>query len=42
LLPALADHRFWVALGIAMLAGVVRGFSGFFGANLHPADCRGI
>jgi uncharacterized membrane protein YfcA len=26
---AMQDHRFWVALGIVLLAGVVRGFSGF-------------
>jgi uncharacterized protein len=26
---AVADHRFWIALAIAVLAGAVRGFSGF-------------
>ena len=32
---AVADHRFWIALGIAVLAGVVRGFSGFGSAQIY-------
>jgi uncharacterized membrane protein YfcA len=32
---AVADHRFWIALGIAILAGVVRGFSGFGSAQIY-------
>jgi hypothetical protein len=32
---AVADHRFWVALAIAILAGVVRGFSGFGSAQIY-------
>ena len=32
---AAADHRFWVALAIAVLAGVVRGFSGFGSAQIY-------
>jgi uncharacterized membrane protein YfcA len=32
---ALADHRFWIALGIAVLAGIVRGFSGFGSAQIY-------
>jgi uncharacterized membrane protein YfcA len=32
---AVADHRFWIALGIAVLAGVVRGFSGFGSALIY-------
>jgi uncharacterized protein len=32
---AVADRRFWVALGIAVLAGVVRGFSGFGSAQIY-------
>jgi uncharacterized protein len=32
---AVADHRFWVALGITVLAGVVRGFSGFGSALIY-------
>jgi uncharacterized protein len=32
---ALADHRFWIALGIAILAGAVRGFSGFGSAQIY-------
>jgi uncharacterized membrane protein YfcA len=32
---ALADHRFWLALAIAALAGIVRGFSGFGSALIY-------
>jgi uncharacterized protein len=32
---AVADHRFWIALAIALLAGVVRGFSGFGSAQIY-------
>lgn len=32
---AVADHRFWIALSIAILAGVVRGFSGFGSAQIY-------
>jgi uncharacterized membrane protein YfcA len=32
---AVADHRFWIALAIAVLAGVVRGFSGFGSAQIY-------
>ena len=32
---AVADHRFWIALSIAVLAGVVRGFSGFGSAQIY-------
>jgi hypothetical protein len=32
---AMADHRFWSALAIAALAGVVRGFSGFGSALIY-------
>jgi uncharacterized protein len=32
---ALADHRFWIALAIAVLAGLVRGFSGFGSAQIY-------
>jgi uncharacterized membrane protein YfcA len=32
---AVADHRFWIALAIAILAGVVRGFSGFGSAQIY-------
>ena len=32
---AVADHRFWIALAIAVLAGVVRGFSGFGSALIY-------
>jgi uncharacterized protein len=32
---AVADNRFWIALGIAILAGVVRGFSGFGSAQIY-------
>jgi uncharacterized membrane protein YfcA len=32
---AVADHRFYVALAIAILAGVVRGFSGFGSAQIY-------
>jgi uncharacterized membrane protein YfcA len=32
---AVADHRFWAALAIAVLAGVVRGFSGFGSAQIY-------
>ena len=32
---ALHDHRFWIALAIAILAGVVRGFSGFGSAQIY-------
>lgn len=32
---AVADHRFWLALGITVLAGVVRGFSGFGSAQIY-------
>jgi uncharacterized protein len=32
---AVADHRFWAALAIAILAGVVRGFSGFGSAQIY-------
>jgi uncharacterized membrane protein YfcA len=32
---AVADHRFWAALGIAILAGLVRGFSGFGSAQIY-------
>lgn len=32
---AIADHRFWIAVGIAVLAGVVRGFSGFGSAQIY-------
>src|SRR5581483_5175553 len=30
-----ADHRFWIALAIAILAGLVRGFSGFGSAQIY-------
>jgi uncharacterized protein len=32
---AVADNRFWIALSIAILAGVVRGFSGFGSAQIY-------
>jgi uncharacterized membrane protein YfcA len=32
---AVADHRFYIALAIAVLAGVVRGFSGFGSAQIY-------
>src|SRR5271156_3677056 len=32
---AVADHRFWIALAIAILAGLVRGFSGFGSAQIY-------
>jgi hypothetical protein len=32
---ALADQRFWLALTIAVLAGVARGFSGFGSALIY-------
>ena len=32
---AVADPRFWIALTIAVLAGVVRGFSGFGSAQIY-------
>src|ERR1700735_3130841 len=32
---AVADHRFWIALAIAVLAGAVRGFSGFGSAQIY-------
>jgi uncharacterized protein len=32
---AIADHRFWIAAAIAVLAGVVRGFSGFGSAQIY-------
>jgi uncharacterized membrane protein YfcA len=32
---AIADHRFWLAVGIAALAGLVRGFSGFGSALIY-------
>jgi uncharacterized membrane protein YfcA len=32
---AVADHRFWIALAIAILAGAVRGFSGFGSAQIY-------
>jgi uncharacterized membrane protein YfcA len=32
---AVADHRFWIALGIAVLAGIVRGFCGFGSAQIY-------
>jgi hypothetical protein len=32
---AIADNRFWIALGIAVLAGAVRGFSGFGSAQVY-------
>src|SRR5579862_559845 len=32
---AIADHRFWIAMAIAILAGVVRGFSGFGSAQIY-------
>ena len=32
---ALADHRFYIALAIAILSGVVRGFSGFGSAQIY-------
>jgi uncharacterized protein len=32
---AVSDHRFYVALAIAVLAGVVRGFSGFGSAQIY-------
>jgi uncharacterized protein len=32
---AIADHRFWLAVSIAVLAGVVRGFSGFGSAQIY-------
>ena len=32
---AVGDHRFWTALAIAVLAGVVRGFSGFGSAQIY-------
>lgn len=32
---AVADHRFWAALAIAVLAGLVRGFSGFGSAQIY-------
>jgi uncharacterized protein len=32
---AVADHRFWIALTIAVLAGAVRGFSGFGSAQIY-------
>jgi uncharacterized protein len=32
---ALADHRFWIALAIAVLAGAVRGFAGFGSAQIY-------
>jgi uncharacterized protein len=32
---AVEDHRFWAALAIAVLAGVVRGFSGFGSAQIY-------
>ncbi|HWX83690.1 MAG TPA: sulfite exporter TauE/SafE family protein [Xanthobacteraceae bacterium] len=32
---AVADHRFWIALSIAILAGLVRGFSGFGSAQIY-------
>ena len=32
---AVADHRFWIALAIAVLAGMVRGFSGFGSAQIY-------
>jgi uncharacterized protein len=31
---AIADRRFWIAVGIAVLAGLVRGFSGFGSAQI--------
>src|SRR5437667_8432573 len=35
LAAAIADHRFWLALAIAVLSGVVRGFSGFGSALIY-------
>jgi uncharacterized protein len=32
---AIADHRFWLAVSIAVLAGLVRGFSGFGSAQIY-------
>ena len=32
---AVADHRFWAALAIAIMAGAVRGFSGFGSAQIY-------
>jgi len=32
---AVEDHRFWAALAIAVLAGMVRGFSGFGSAQIY-------
>lgn len=32
---AVAERRFWIAVGIAMLAGLVRGFSGFGAAQIY-------
>jgi uncharacterized membrane protein YfcA len=32
---AVAEHRFWIAVAIAVLAGVVRGFSGFGSAQIY-------
>ena len=32
---AIADRRFWVALAIAALSGLVRGFSGFGSAMIY-------
>ena len=32
---AIADGRFWIAMAIAILAGVVRGFSGFGSAQIY-------
>src|SRR5581483_7070279 len=32
---AIADHRIWIAMAIAILAGVVRGFSGFGSAQIY-------
>ena len=31
----IADYRFWIAMAIAILAGVVRGFSGFGSAQIY-------
>jgi uncharacterized protein len=32
---AVSNNRFWIALGVAVLAGVVRGFSGFGSAQIY-------
>jgi uncharacterized membrane protein YfcA len=32
---AIADHRFWLAVGIAAISGLVRGFSGFGSALIY-------